>query len=330
MRVLAVPPGPNFSVADVHNGWVKALRAAGCQVLDLNFAERLEWYEKAVKSMDLGQSTEDAVRLAGNGIKTAAYEWWPDIIVLTSAFYVPNELLDILVDRGHTVVLLHTESPYEDDRQVERAEHVTLNVVNDPTNIDRFPPGTIYLPHCYDPDIHHPGKSSDPSDFCLVGTGYPSRVKFLEAVDWYGLDAILAGNWQAVDDDSPLVPLVAHDRSECLPNELAADLYRGTRSSLNLYRREAEHDGLVEGWAMGPREVELAACGTFYLTEARGENREVVPMVPTVDSPEDFSEKLAWWLDHDAERSAVAEAARKAVAGRTFHESARQLLSLVA
>ena len=26
MRILVVHPGPNFSVADVHDGWVEALR----------------------------------------------------------------------------------------------------------------------------------------------------------------------------------------------------------------------------------------------------------------------------------------------------------------
>ena len=141
---------------------------------------------------------------------------------------------------------------------------------------------------------------------------------------------MLAGNWQALESDSPLVPLVGHDLAECYPNELTADLYRGTRASLNLYRREAEATHLVDGWAMGPREVELAACGAFYLTEARGENREVLPMIPTVSGPEDFSEKLAWWLAHDRQRQRVADEARAAVADRTFLSNARRLLQLVA
>jgi spore maturation protein CgeB len=259
-----------------------------------------------------------------------AYRFWPDVILVTSAFYLPTETLDVFRDRGHKVVLLHTESPYEDGRQIRRAEHVAVNIVNDPTNIDRFPPGTIYLPHSYDPATHYPGPSqATASDFALVGTGYPSRVDYLEAVDWSGIDAVLAGNWQAVTDDSPLIPLLGHPREECFPNELAADLYRNTRSSLNLYRREAEHVDLVEGWAMGPREVELAACGVFYLTEPRGENREVLPMVPTVTDPQDFADKLRWWLAHDTERQAVADQAREAIADRTFLNSARKLLQIV-
>ena len=320
-----VEPGPNFSVADVHRGWSKALAAAGCDVRNANFAARLEFYEKACDTSD------EAVHMACASLRSTVYDWWPDLIVVTSSFYVSPFTLDVFRDRRHKVVLLHTESPYEDDRQVERAVHVDVNVVNDPTNIDRFPEGTIYLPHSYDPEYHYPGPSSDPSDFAMVGTGYPSRIKFLEAVDWSGLDATLCGNWQAVEDDSPLIPLLGHDRSECYPNELAADLYRGTRSSLNLYRtgKESERPELGEGWAMGPREVELAACGTFFLTEPRAENREVLPMVPTVSGPDDFAEQLRWWLDHDTERQAVADQAREAVADRTFLNSARKLLQIV-
>jgi len=328
VRILAVPPGPNFSVADVHRGWVKALRYCGAEVMDWPFAAALEFYEKA--KAGTGISDTDAIRLAGNTVERMAYRFWPDIVLVTSAFYLHNETMDLFRDRGHKVVLLHTESPYEDERQVVRAGHATLNVVNDPTNIDRFPDGTIYLPHAYDGDVHHPGGSATPSDFCMVGTGYPSRIEFLEAVDWSGLDVILAGNWQALDDDSPLRVHVGHDMDECLPNDQAADMYRGTKASLNLYRREAEADHLVDGWAMGPREVELAACGTFYLTEARGENREVLPMVPTVDGPEDFAEKLAWWLAHPRQREQVVAEAQAAIADRTFVANARRLLDVVA
>lgn len=324
-----VDPGPNFSVADVHRGWSKAMEAAGCEVMNANFAARLEWYERAKNSHE-GMTTDEAVHLTCESLRATAYDFWPDVIVVTSSFYVNSLTLDIFRDRGHKVVLLHTESPYEDDRQLKRAEHADINVLNDPTNIDRFPPGTIYLPHSYDPDIHHPGPSAAPStDFAMVGTGYPSRIEYLEAVDWTGIDALLAGNWQSVTDDSPLYPLLGHARDECYPNELAADLYRSTKSSLNLYRREATHADLVDGWAMGPREVELAACGTFYLTEERGENREVLPMIPTISGPDDFAEQLRWWLDHDTERDKVAQQALAAVADRTFHTSARRLLQQI-
>lgn len=41
MRILVVHPGPNFSVADVHDGWVEALRSLGCEVASFNSDDRL-------------------------------------------------------------------------------------------------------------------------------------------------------------------------------------------------------------------------------------------------------------------------------------------------
>jgi hypothetical protein len=99
--------------------------------------------------------------------------------------------------------------------------------------------------------------------------------------------------------------------------------------SANLYRREATRPELATGWAMGPREVELAAMGTPFLREARGESDEVLGMLPAFDGPGDFGEKLRWWLARDGDRAEAAAKARRAVAERTFDAHARRLLRLL-
>lgn len=335
MRVLAVRPGPHFSVQDVYAGWVRALRTLGATVIDVNLDDRLSFYENARVRRD-GEwqvafpDPADVVRLAAKGVGAACYEAWPDVVIVVSAFYLPAEYLDVMVDRGHKVVLIHTESPYEDSRQIELAARVTVNVVNDPTNLERFRrvnPATIYLPHAYDPEIHTPdGPGAQPSDFCFVGTGFTSRREFFEAVDFTGLDVVLAGNWR---DPGPLGRFLAHAENECVDNLEAVRLYRSTKASANLYRREAMDADTAEGWAMGPREVELAATGCFFLTEARGENRAVLPMVPTFTDPQDFTEALRWWLAHDDARTDVVRQARAAVADRTFVNNAKRLFELL-
>jgi spore maturation protein CgeB len=334
MRALVVRAGPHFSVADVCTGWIEGLRELGVQVVDYNLDDRLGFYAGAGTMRDgtFAHLLDEvgAARLASKGIEAACFEWWPDFVLIVSCFYVPLDIIAVLRARNMKVVILHTESPYEDARQLARAAHVDLNILNDPTNIDDFTAvaPTIYLPHAYRPTVHRPGPALPEysSDFAFVGTGYPSRVAFLEAVDWAGIDVALAGNWGELADGSPLGKFVAHDVEECVDNTQAVEMYRSTKASANLYRREAEHPDLVAGWAMGPREVELAATGTFYLSEARGENRAVLPMVPTFEGPQDFGDQLRWWLTHDDERQAVADAARAAVADRTFAANAAALL----
>jgi spore maturation protein CgeB len=329
MRVMVVRPGPNFSVQDVADGWVAGLKANGCDVLDFNFDDRLNFYSEAHVRKD-GTLTQafnpaEAAIMASKGIESAAYEFWPDVVVIVSGFFVPPAIYNLLRSRGHKVVLLHTESPYEDEKQLPRADFADLNVLNDPTNLERFPKGTLYIPHAYDPDRHHPtpGTERAASDFCFVGTGYPSRVEFLEAVDWTGIDTVLAGHWKDLRPASVLRGFVVHDLEECCPNELTVELYASTKASVNLYRKEGFES---DGWAMGPREVELAATGTFFLREPRPESDEVLSMLPTFTSPGDFGEQLRWWLAHDTARSEASRLARLAVADRTFAKNAARLL----
>lgn len=336
MRALVVRPGPAFSVADVARGWVKGLRECGVEVVDFNFDDRFNFYATAHLPRDgelclAFDNPEHAARLAADGILAACYKFWPDVVLVVSGFFVPPETYAILRSRGVNVVLVHTESPYEDDRQLLRAPHATLNVLNDPTNLDRFceVAPSVYIPHAYDPDLHHP-RPRDPdaaSEFCFVGTGYPSRIQFLEQVDWTGVDVALAGNWQGLSDDSPLLKFLAHDQAECCPNDQTAVLYASTEASVNLYRKEATAD--ADGWAMGPREVELAATGCFFLREPRGESDEVLRVLPTFDGPEDFGQQLRWWLRHDVARKDAARLARLAVADRTFKNNAARLLRLL-
>ncbi len=338
MRILTVHPGPHFSVADVYTGWTKAFKALGAQVVEYNLQDRLTFYESAGFLDKDGVFTKfletpDAIQRAAAGIQTACYRFWPDVLFVVSGFFVPPDLLDVVRERGTKVVLCHTEQPYELGRELERAKHADMSLINDPLYIERFREihPTFYSPHCYDPEVHFP-KVVPPqwaSDFAFIGTGYPSRIELLEAVGWEGIDVVLGGMWNSLDEDSLLRAFVVHNFLECLDNSDTVNYYRGTRMSANLYRHEADHETLEQGWAMGPREVELAACGTPFLREPRPEGDEVLWMLPTFDGPADFEEKLRWHLDHPEVCQEIARQARAAVADRTFLASAKGLLKAV-
>lgn len=336
MRALVVRPGPNFSVEDVATGWEMGLEACGLTVRSFDLSSRLGLFEQGLVAMRKTDDIDprDVARLACDSLTGALYKFWPDLLVVVSGFFVDPAVMELARIRGTTVVLAFTESPYEDDRQVLLAGAADHVLVNDPTNLDRFRavnPSTHYMPHGWNPKVHfrREPRAEWRSDFAFVGTGYASRIEFLEAIDWSGLDVTLGGNWQALDVDSPLRRFICHDVEFCLDNDDAADLYSSTRASANIYRREANADDLVDGWAMGPREVELAALGTFFLTEERGENREVLPMLPTFDGPGDLADQLRWWLRHDSARDNAARAAQAAVADRSYPHLAQRLLGIV-
>ncbi len=338
MKVLVVHPGAHFSVADVYDGLVKGLTANGCEVGVVNLGDRLDLYHAAHIHREgkwmKAFSHNEANKLAAKGIEVACYEWWPDVVLIVTGPFIPPEIWGVLARRPHHVVLWATESPYEDDRQLRPAQYADTVIVNDPVNLNEFCRvnyRTWYMPHSYDPERHKPGRANPKlaCDFAFVGTGFPSRIEFFEKVDWTGIDARFAGNWSLVKDDSPLFPLLMSNKEDCLDNADAAKLYRSAKVSANLYRKETSEGGSADGWAMGPREVELAACGSFFLREARGEGDEVLPMLPTFTTPTEFEDLLRWWLAHPKERKSAAAQARAAIADRTFERHAAKLLSLI-
>lgn len=328
-------PGPDFSVADVYAGWVEALRGLGQRVVEFNLGERLTFYNSALRQVEENTFTqmlthEQAYELAANGLYSTLYQAQPDVLLVVSGFFLPDRILDKARRHGTRVVVLHTESPYEDDRQLKVAAHADLNLVNDPTNLERFKAvaPTAYIPHAYRPAIHRPVDLVPDleCDLVFVGTGFPSRAAFLSEMDLSGLDVILAGAWMGLPDDHPLKPFVGTEPDECLDNTAVPVLYSSARCGINLYRREAERPELMSGWAMGPREVEMAACGLFFLRDPRGEGDEVLDMLPTFETPQEASELLRYWLAHPDERAVLARKEREAIADRTFSNHAAALL----
>lgn len=348
MRWLAVQPGPSWSVHDVYVGWVEALSALGEQVATFNLDDRLAFYDHA--AIDTGEKTDagepifrkaldgdQAKELAVNGLAAQLWKTRPDILFIVSGFFIPTDLLDTARRYGTKVVVVHTEEPYEVERETALAAHADLNLINDPLYMERFAAlaPTVYAPHAYRPTVHHPGPPVPGlvCDLGFVGTGFGSRRWFFEELAASGAlegrDVLLGGNWQGLDDDSPLRKYIgADDVEKCVDNADTADIYRSARCGVNLYRREADDGGGVDGLAMGPREIEMAACGLFFLRDPRPEGDGVLHMLPTFRSPAEAGAELAWWLDHDAEREAVAVQAMAAVEGRTFTASAAQLLRL--
>lgn len=338
MRVLMVEPGPAFSVQDVHLGYKEALLELGCEVINLNFADRLNFYFQAGRVTLEGEFVRlvpddtAAVRMAAKSILATVFECRPDVVLLTSCFFVPMDTLDAIRRNGIKVAINHLESPYEDGRQTKRAEHADVNVVNDPTNLALFPAGTEYMPHAYRPTVHFAGAEEDEnyrSEFCFAGTAYKSRIDFFSAVDFDGIDVALAGNWQALEEGHELRKFMAHDIAGCIDNENTARLYRGGLTSANIYRLETEPGYDAAGFSVGPREIELAACGLWFARQRRPESDLLFPFLPAFDTPAELGDLIRWALDNPEQRQAAADKARAAVASRTFVTNAKRLLQLL-
>jgi spore maturation protein CgeB len=341
VKWVVAAPGPQFSVQDVYVGWCEGLRSNGQHVAEFNLDDRLAFYSNALIEQTDGTirralDRDGAARLASDGLRGMLYQVQPDVLLVVSAFFVNPAIMDEARARGTKVVIIFTESPYEDDKQLKLAEHADLVLLNDPTSAERFDAvtRTLYVPHAYRPGVHYPTAGRGGGiDFAFVGTGYPSRVEFLTAMQAAGrfddLAVTLAGHWQGLPEDSPLRQYVQHDLDHCVDNIETADIYRGSRVGMNLYRREADRPELSAGLTMGPREVEMAACGLFFLRERRPEGDSVLHMLPRFDNPDEAGELLHYYLRKDDVREDLARQAREAVADLTFHNHAAHLVRLL-
>lgn len=323
---------------DVHVGYVEALKAAGQHVVEYPLGSALTFYDTVLTQVGPHEfrkalTGKQATELAADRLCGALWKVRPDVLLLTSGFFLDPLVLERARRDGVKVVLRTTEQPYELSRELELARHSDIVLLEEPSVLDQFGEVTtaVHQPHCYRPSVHRHGPP-DPalrSDFAFVGTAYRSRIAFFEAMDLSGLDVLLAGNWQALAEDSHLRQFVAHGIEECVDNEQTVEIYRSAQVGINLYRREAESPDLARGWAVGPREVEMAAIGLPFLRDPRPEGDELFPMLPTFGSPDEASEQLRWWLRHPDEREAAAAKAREAVADRTFDTAAARLLRLL-
>jgi spore maturation protein CgeB len=344
VRWLLIHPGPSWSVADIFSGWSEALTGLGEQVEEYPLDAALRFYNGALA--ETGElkpcgcpgvrkylDREQAIQLAVDPILSAASRWWPDVILCVSAFFIPPWLLEVLRDRGHTIVMAMSESPYQDDFQLKMAQYAHLTLLNDPLNLAAYREigPAEYMPHAYRETVHYPAApgTAPEYDFAFVGTGFPSRARFFSAMDLAGLNVRLSGLWMDLPADSPLRDWTATEDDDCVDNPETAAIYRRTRTGLNFYRQEAEDAHAGEGHACGPREIEMAACGLWFARDPRPESDELFPMLPAYASPAEASDLIRWALAHPEERAEAALKARAAVEGRTFTEHAKKLLRLL-
>lgn len=345
MRVMVVASPHAVATRDVYMGHLHGLQKVLGEenVVSYDIIKRFnlfthftEWLEEKVGQIPRSFA---ANILAAEPVFGAAHLHEVDAVYLISPMYFPMPIVQMLRNDGFQVWAYFTECPYEDEFW-SRVQAPLMDVcfVSDRMSVDRFRmfnEQTYYLPHAYDPSVHFPAEPVDNGHkhVSFVGTGFPGRRKFLEAVDWEGIDLRLYGNWWEVDDESPLQPYVRHRLVE---NHTTAQLYRGSELGISMHRTERFYrtGGRIdpnEAYSIGPRAYELAACGLAQVSDPRAELWDVFgESVPTFNTPAELQEVIRDCLDDDGYRNELAAVQMEAVQGHTVEARARQILEQAA
>ena len=361
-RLLIVGSGHAWSTLDAQRGLLDGFQATGYDVFAYDLHTRLHaalgWvkYANEVVVPSTGQAapepgwepaTEDIIYQAGLGIVTEALRLNVDAVVVVCGLLLEPRILVMLERAGFPVFLFGTESPYDDDVFLGRAELVTALSVNEPASVEavRSMLASVgadvpvsYLSLGYSPSLHRPGfgalsEDLPRHDVVFVGNVYPSRQAFFEAVDWDGLgiDLGIYGVMATVAPDAPVRRWVRHDG--VVPNPVAAALYTRSRAVLNLFRTEQfgldwEVRGHVRAEAVSPRMIEAAAMGAFMVSESRSQVGEVFgDLVPTFTTADEAGPLIRRWLDDEPGRKKIERCLPGAVESYSYANRAREIVT---
>jgi hypothetical protein len=308
-RILIVHPGVPFSQHDVWAGWEKAFRRQGHHVQTYRLDERLRMYGKVVPELL-------AIEQARLGIFAQAFLMWPELVFFIGTSFIDEKVLIALRGRGLKIAALFTESPYEDTRQLALASYTDVNFISDPLNLDAWKEHgpVLCISTAFDPEVHHPGDAPKEVDLAFIGTALAHRQEFFGQMNLDGLCAVIdGGGW----------PHVPHD---AVFNEDAADLYRHSRTGINVYRRDGD---TIEGITIGPRECEMAACGLPFARDPRPESDALFPFLPSFSTPGEAREVVDWLLADEDRRQALGKQVMQAIQGRTFDNQAAQAMRFI-
>lgn len=353
MKLLVVGPGASWSTADVEAGLVYGLQQHGVEVvryaLDgrINGAQKFlytAWRLKKKTNPGIERPTfADILYQAGMGALERALRHQVDAVVVVSGMYLHPDVLVLMRRAGLKVTILFTESPYDVEQELQRAQLVHGCWTNERTCVAQFRgvnPNSGYLPHAWHPERHKPGpQPADANvpahDVVFVGSAFRERIEWFGAIDWTGIDLGLYGNWEALGSKNPLRRFL---RGGPTSNAVSAALYRRAKVGLNLYRsskgfgREAPRIVPSSAESLSPRAYELAACGAFHLSDARAEVAEVFgAAVPTFTTPTEAAALIRRWLADDAGRAAVAASLPAMVAESSWvHRASHVITDLAA
>lgn len=190
-------------------------------------------------------------------------------------------------------------------------------------------PHALYLPLAALPEFHKPLELSPAelreygSDIAFLGAGYPNRrVAFRPLA---GRDfKIWGSDWE----DEPLLARNIQRGGARIGEEESVKIYNAAKVNLNLHSSVSAKELVSHGDFVNPRTFELAAMGAFQLVDRRAlmDGLFAPDELATFESPEEFYQKIDYFLAHPEERQAFARRARERVLAEHTYERRMQTL----
>jgi len=350
MRIFVAYPGHNISTFDVAEGWHQALKRLGHTVYHINYEYNVPFYGEVLnfwadKNPDFKPTFWDSIWLSSQDLVCKIVEHMPfDFVFLVTGLLHHPRAFDLIRKLGIPTVILFTESPYNDNMAQHLLGVADVVFTNDLNSVEGFRatnPNSFYMPHSYDPVNHKPGDGAADEehthDIFFMGSLYDERRALFEEL--LHLDAGGARFDIFVSKMLPTGEFFYHPFKS--PNEehvggmLNSEVvkhYQGSKMVISPNRTTADYFAKTKiekpAWSLGPRIYEVAACGTFQLTDgSRPELWEIFgDVIPVYRDAEGLATLIRHYMKHEDERKELAEKAREKVQSCTFENRAQQIL----
>jgi len=347
MRILIAYPGSAFSTFDVATGYEAALIQAGHTVHAFNYHDQLAFYQESLKfwekeNQNFNPHPSMFLVMASERLIIDVIDFVPDVALIISGYCLHRRAFDLIYKLGIPIVLLLTESPYQDESQAIIIEkgHVDLSFTNDKSSLETLPGLRAYLPHSYNPLVHYPIhfeviNERYKTDVFFHGTLWPERRRMFSNLTRFGdgeRGSVVIGGFDPSVKDTSAAKAAQKD---LVSNEELAKWYNGTKIAINHHRTftgtdENGDEKHINGtaWSLGPRAYEISACGAFQLCDdTRPELKEIFgDTVATYKDQADLEDKIDYYLSHESEREDMAQAAFNKLLKCSFGARAKRIL----
>lgn len=167
-----------------------------------------------------------------------------------------------------------------------------------------------FLPHGFDSLVHRPVVSTSRADVCFVGTWSAHKEKHLAAIATdLGAERLVI--WGTQWERAQSKVLESAIRFRPAKGDLYAQALSGARINIALLTQQ--RPGASSGDLTTARTFEIPACGGFMLHERNDEVRSFFDEGKEIEcfgSVEELVDKTRYYLEHESERVAIAEAGR--------------------
>jgi len=338
VRILVVYPGQSVATFDVAESWYWGLKGLGHEVFQLNYehnipfyAEVCEWWKEHDERFT--PTVFDIMWLASQDLVCKAIECMPlDFVLMITGMLHHPRAFELMRNVGLKIVLIFTESPYNDHRIKLALPLVDVAFTNDRNSLGLFQeenPRSYYMPHSYNPRTHHPPEEETgpeyQHDVFFWGSVYEERQEFFDelmeedlgdiSLDLIGTKLSRNGRVDNPITNAELIKYYWGSKIVLSPNRTTMSYLEGTRIEAGAY-------------SLGPRVYEVAACGAFQLTDnSRAELFDVFgDTIPTYQNAEHLAHLVRFFFKYPRWRGELAERARIQVKPCTFENRAQEIL----